>query len=53
MNNDNNVTVTQKRPYETPTLVVRGNIAELTQVDKVLGASDGFTFMGQQIKNAS
>lgn len=53
MSNDNTTTVSQKRPYETPTLVVKGNIAELTQADKILGPSDGFTFNGQPIHTAS
>ena len=40
--------------YEAPVLKVIGSIRELTlQQDKKLGQTDGFTFMGQAITNAS
>jgi len=53
VNNENNAVGT-KQPYETPTLVVKGTVAELTQViTKVFGSSDGFTFNGLPITNAS
>jgi hypothetical protein len=40
--------------YEAPELIVIGSIAALTLgVDKKYGDSDGFTFMGQPITNAS
>jgi hypothetical protein len=43
-----------RRPYEAPTLKVVGSVSELTlQQDKKFGASDGFTFMGIAITNAS
>ena len=45
---------TAKNGYEAPKLNVLGSLHELTmQQDKKLGASDGFTFMGQAITNAS
>jgi hypothetical protein len=41
-------------PYEAPKLTVVGSIAELTLgTDKKYGSSDGFTFMGAPIMNAS
>ena len=41
-------------PYEAPTLKVVGSVSELTlQQNKKYGASDGFTFMGISITNAS
>jgi hypothetical protein len=40
--------------YEAPSLTILGSVHALTQVqDKKLGGSDGFTFMGQGISNAS
>jgi hypothetical protein len=40
--------------YEAPRLTELGSLSELTLVqDKKLGHSDGFTFMGQSITNAS
>jgi hypothetical protein len=43
-----------RQPYEAPTLKVVGSVSELTlQQDKKFGASDGFTFMGISITNAS
>lgn len=45
---------TEKNGYEAPKLNVLGSLHELTmQQDKKLGSSDGFTFMGQAITNAS
>lgn len=45
----------QQRPYEPPKLIVLGAIDALTQAvqDKKFGATDGFTFMGVPITNAS
>ena len=43
-----------RRPYEAPTLKVVGSVSALTlQQDKKYGATDGFTFMGVPITNAS
>jgi hypothetical protein len=40
--------------YEPPQLTVLGSVHGLTQVqDKKYGHSDGFTFMGNSITNAS
>jgi hypothetical protein len=40
--------------YEAPKLEVLGSVYELTELqDKKLGATDGFTFMGTPIANAS
>jgi hypothetical protein len=40
--------------YEPPKLTVLGSVHGLTQVqDKKYGHSDGFTFMGNDIMNAS
>jgi hypothetical protein len=40
--------------YEPPKLTVLGSVHGLTQVqDKKYGHSDGFTFMGNSITNAS
>lgn len=44
----------QKVPYVAPRLTELGKVEQLTQVqDKKLGRSDGFTFMGVPITNAS
>ena len=41
-------------PYVPPHLEVLGSVEDLTLVtDKKLGESDGFTFMGATITNAS
>jgi hypothetical protein len=53
------VVVTQShditQPYEAPALRLLGSVPELTQQlqDKKLGPTDGFTFMGNAITNAS
>lgn len=39
--------------YEAPALTVLGSVHALTQTDKKYGHSDGFTFMGNAIMNAS
>jgi hypothetical protein len=40
--------------YESPKLTVLGSVHGLTQTqDKMLGHSDGFTFQGISITNAS
>ena len=39
--------------YEPPALVVLGTVHALTLTDKKYGSSDGFTFMGTSIMNAS
>ena len=40
--------------YEPPKLVVLGAVEALTEtIDKKYGSSDGFTFMGIAITNAS
>jgi hypothetical protein len=45
---------TAKTAYEAPKLSVIGSLHALTlDQDKKLGQSDGFTFMGQAITNAS
>ena len=44
----------EHKQYEAPALTVLGSVHSLTQTqDKKLGGSDGFTFMGQGISNAS
>jgi hypothetical protein len=42
-----------KGEYEAPVLRVLGSLHSLTQQDKMYGSSDGFTFMGTSITNAS
>ncbi|MCC6238274.1 MAG: lasso RiPP family leader peptide-containing protein [Dehalococcoidia bacterium] len=43
-----------RRVYEQPRLEVAGSLVALTQaVDKKFGFSDGFTFQGVSITNAS
>ncbi len=46
---------TNAQSYEPPELRVLGGVPELTQQlqDKKFGATDGFTFMGISIANAS
>ena len=45
---------TPKKAWEEPKLVVHGDVERITQQqDKEYGASDGFTFMGISIRNAS
>lgn len=42
------------RQYQAPTVVVLGSVHGLTQqIPKEYGESDGYTFMGQGITNAS
>jgi hypothetical protein len=46
--------VVQPQGYEPPKLTVLGSVHGLTQTqDKKYGHSDGFTFMGNSITNAS
>ena len=43
-----------KRLYTTPQVTVHGTLEEITKTqDKMLGGSDGFTFMQQPIQNVS
>jgi hypothetical protein len=43
-----------KGDYQAPVLRVVGSLHSMTLVqDKTLGSSDGFTFMGASITNAS
>lgn len=42
-----------KRTYKSPELRVLGSVQELTQQDKMLGTTDGFTFLGIPITNNS
>jgi len=50
LTSDNNV----KRLYTTPQVTVHGTLEELTkQVNKGLGATDGFLFLGQPITTIS
>ena len=44
-----------QQPYEAPALRLLGSVSELTQQlqDKKLGPTDGFTFQGISITNAS
>jgi len=42
-----------KPAYAPPALTVLGSLHALTQQDKKYGSSDGFTFMGVDITNAS
>jgi hypothetical protein len=39
--------------YERPVMTVLGSVHELTLQDKELGESDGLTFEGDPIRNAS
>jgi hypothetical protein len=41
------------QPYEPPNLRVVGSVHELTQTDKKYGPTDGYTFQGVSITNAS
>jgi hypothetical protein len=46
----------ESRPYEPPELEILGQVAELTlddPIDKKLGGSDGLSFLGLPISNAS
>jgi hypothetical protein len=43
-----------KKPYTTPEVVVHGSLEEITKIqDKKVGPTDGFSFMGISITNAS
>jgi hypothetical protein len=43
-----------KKVWEEPRLVVHGDVEKITQTtDKAWGYSDGFTFQGISIRNAS
>ncbi len=42
-----------KPAYTPPALTVLGSLHALTMQDKKYGSSDGFTFMGVDITNAS
>lgn len=42
-----------KKSYEAPALAEIGSLNELTLQDKTFGPSDGFTFQGIPISNAS
>ena len=45
---------TVSKGYEAPALTVLGSVHALTQAqDKKYGTSDGFTFMGNPVTNAS
>ena len=44
---------TDKPAYAPPALTVLGSLHALTMQDKKYGHSDGFTFMGVDISNAS
>jgi hypothetical protein len=45
-------TTSAKKIYTTPRLTLHGTLEEVTkQIDKKLGATDGFTFMGVPISN--
>ena len=45
---------TEQREYEAPELKIVGSVYGLTlQIDKKFNASDGLTFMGISIGNAS
>jgi hypothetical protein len=42
------------KEYESPSLTLLGSVHKLTQqIPKEFGESDGYTFMGQGITNAS
>jgi hypothetical protein len=43
----------QKRTYEAPEVKVVGSVYGLTLIDKKFNATDGLTFMGTPIGNAS
>jgi hypothetical protein len=40
-------------PYERPAVTVLGRVSTLTLTLKQFGSSDGFTYMGAPIANAS
>jgi hypothetical protein len=42
-----------KGDYQAPVLQVLGSLHSMTLQDKQYGSSDGFTFMGATITNAS
>jgi hypothetical protein len=42
-----------KKVWEEPKLVVHGDVEKITQTDKTWGYTDGFTFQGISIRNAS
>jgi hypothetical protein len=42
-----------QKPYTSPTVTVVGSVHEITQQDKEFGGSDGLTFEGVPIRNAS
>jgi len=42
-----------KKVWNPPSLTVYGTVEKMTQQDKQLGSTDGFTFMGQNITNNS
>jgi hypothetical protein len=43
-----------RKVWEEPKLTVHGDVVNITQqVNKVYGASDGYTFQGITIRNAS
>ena len=49
-----NGTHDKPQPYEAPALRLLGSVSELTQqIDKKVGPTDGFTFQGISITNAS
>ena len=43
----------EKPKYEAPAVTVVGSLHALTMQNKMYGKSDGFTFMGDDITNAS
>jgi hypothetical protein len=45
--------MTEKAKYQRPEIKELGTVRELTLQDKAFGGSDGFTFMGIPIQNAS
>jgi hypothetical protein len=46
--------MSNSKAYEAPALTLLGSVHALTQTqDKKYGVSDGFTFMGNSITNAS
>jgi hypothetical protein len=42
-----------KKAWEEPKLVVHGDVERITQTDKDWGSTDGFTFQGIPIRDAS
>jgi len=45
--------VLEKKDYIPPTLIVKGDIAALTQGEKTIGLTDGWIYQGQGLETVS